>query len=93
MRSPTYLLQSNDSGIITEIYFPKKAAYQGAIFDALRKGFFQADVISYLKGNVGALLEEFGMSSHRSSKEEPTIGIIGKVAFAIPTHCTHMIPS
>jgi hypothetical protein len=53
-----HVLGSNDAGISTEIYFPKKAAYQGAIFDALREGFFEKEVIGYLLANADFLVDE-----------------------------------
>lgn len=53
-----HVLNSNDAGISTEIYFPKKAAYQGAIFDALRQGFYEQEVIDYLLENAESLVQE-----------------------------------
>ena len=53
-----HVLNSNDAGISTEIYFPKRAAYQGAIFDALREGFYQEQVITYLLAHASFLVEE-----------------------------------
>jgi hypothetical protein len=53
-----YILSSSDSGTAAEIYFPKRAAYQGAIFDALRNGFFEREVKAYLAVNAADLLEE-----------------------------------
>jgi hypothetical protein len=53
-----HVLNSNDAGISTEIYFPKRAAYQGAIFDALRQGFYEKQVIEYLLANATFLVEE-----------------------------------
>jgi hypothetical protein len=59
MRQPArYVLSSSSAGLATEIYFPKRAAYQGAIFDALRQGFFERQVIDYLSLHAAALLEE-----------------------------------
>lgn len=59
MIQPTrYFLNSNDAGILTEVYFPKRAAYQGAIFSALRTGFYEQQVIDYLQTHAAALLEE-----------------------------------
>jgi hypothetical protein len=54
-----HVLNSNDAGISTEIYFPKKAAYQGAIFDALRQGFFEQEVIAYLLENAEFLVNVY----------------------------------
>ncbi len=53
-----YILNSSSAGLATEIYFPKRAAYQGAIFNALREGFFEKKVIDYLSTHAEALLEE-----------------------------------
>lgn len=53
-----YVLSSSDSGMFAEIYFPKRSAYQGAIFDALRNGFFEKEVKEYLSANAADLIEE-----------------------------------
>jgi hypothetical protein len=58
MSRARYILSSSDSGTSAEIYFPKRSAYQGAIFDALRNGFFEREVIDYLTINAAELLEE-----------------------------------
>lgn len=44
--------------VFEEIYFPKRAAYYGAIFDALLKGHNEEEVKNYLRRNAKALLEE-----------------------------------
>jgi|SRR3989344_586546 len=44
--------------IFAEIYFPKRAAYYGAIFDALRKGYDAEVVRVYLDRKAAVLLEE-----------------------------------
>lgn len=53
-----YVFHRSDPGFYSEIYFPKKAAYQGAIFDALRTGFYADKVQAYLKGRAAELLVE-----------------------------------
>jgi hypothetical protein len=53
-----YILSSSDSGTTAEIYFPKRAAYQGVIFDALRDGFYERVVKDYLSINAAELIEE-----------------------------------
>ena len=53
-----YILSSSDAGTSAEIYFPKKAAYQGAIFDALRTGFFEQKVKDYLVAHASDLIRE-----------------------------------
>jgi hypothetical protein len=59
MKPPAkYVLSSSDSGSAAEIYFPKRAAYQGAIFDALRKGFYEREVKEYLALNAAELIDE-----------------------------------
>ena len=55
-----YHLARSERGISTEIYFPRKAAYQGAIFDALRLGYKEGIVKQYLEKNAKALLGELG---------------------------------
>jgi hypothetical protein len=54
-----YMFTRSAPGIWTELYFPKKAAYQGAIFDALRSGFDPERVRTYLKQHAAELIEEF----------------------------------
>lgn len=44
---------------LAEIYFPKRAAYYGAIFDALRKGYDAGIVRKYLERNAAKILEEW----------------------------------
>ncbi|HYH68097.1 MAG TPA: hypothetical protein VD866_25600 [Urbifossiella sp.] len=53
-----YVFHRGTPGIWTEIYFPKKAAYQGAIFDALRTGFRPAAVKRYLSTHVLDIRDE-----------------------------------
>ncbi len=53
-----YLFLRSERGVVVEIYFPMKAAYQGAIFDTLRYGNDVKRVKDYLVGEVGDLLEE-----------------------------------
>ena len=45
--------------VFAEIYFPKRAAYYGAIFNALRYGNDVVKVQRYLEQNAAALLEEW----------------------------------
>lgn len=54
-----YVFARSERSIFTEIYFPKRAAYQGAIFDTLRLGLKERKVKGYLRENVEALREEF----------------------------------
>ncbi|TSC79642.1 MAG: hypothetical protein G01um101425_573 [Candidatus Peregrinibacteria bacterium Gr01-1014_25] len=53
-----YQFTRSERGIFTEIYFPKRAAYYGAIFGALEKGYSEDEVKDYLHRNAEALLEE-----------------------------------
>ncbi len=55
----SYVFSRSERSIFTEIYFPKRAAYQGAVFDALRFGLKERSVKKYLCENVEALREEF----------------------------------
>lgn len=57
--APWYALGRSERNIFTEIYFPKRAAYQGAIFDALRLGYDPEEVREYLRRNVESLIKEF----------------------------------
>lgn len=54
-----YKFDRSMPGIFYEIYFPKKAAYYGAIFAALRDGFNPTQVVDYLKEDVKALRHNF----------------------------------
>src|SRR5438270_7573604 len=56
--STHYVFHRSDPGFYSEIYFPKKAAYQGAIFDSLRAGFHAEKVQEYLKRCAAELLVE-----------------------------------
>ena len=53
-----YVLSRGERAIFGEIYFPKRAVYQGAIFDALRHGHDEGEVIRYLRDNAKDLLQE-----------------------------------
>lgn len=55
----SYSFTRSERSIFTEIYFPKRAAYQGAVFDALRFGFDESTVKTYLHKNIRALRDEF----------------------------------
>lgn len=55
----SYLFRRNEYCIFVEIYFPKRAAYYGAVFNALRYGYDEKVVKKYLRDNAIALLEEF----------------------------------
>ncbi|TSC72088.1 MAG: hypothetical protein G01um101438_716 [Parcubacteria group bacterium Gr01-1014_38] len=55
-----YVLGRSERAIFGEIYFPKRAAYQSAIFEALRHGHDERLVKRYLRRNAGHLLEELG---------------------------------
>ena len=54
-----YPFARSERGIFCEIYFPKRAAYMGKIFDSLRYGLNEKVVKKYLHRNVQALLDEF----------------------------------
>jgi len=53
-----YPFRTSERIVFAEIYFPKRAAYQGAIFTALRKGYAEDAVRTYLHGHAADLLEE-----------------------------------
>jgi hypothetical protein len=55
----SYHFARSQRGLFTEIYFPKRAAYYGTIFDALRHGYEEGRVKKYLRDNLGALPQEF----------------------------------
>lgn len=54
-----YVFARSEQSIFSEIYFPRHAAYQGTIFDALRDGYSEKVVKDYLTVNVQELLIEF----------------------------------
>lgn len=53
-----YVISQSEQSIFSEIYFPKRAAYYGTIFDALRYGFEEERVRRYMRENVEMLLDE-----------------------------------
>jgi len=54
-----YIFARSEQSIFSEIYFPKHAAYQGTIFDALKDGYSERVVKKYLRDNVPELLNDF----------------------------------
>ena len=54
-----YFFNSSERALFVEIYFPKRAAYYGTIFDALKDGYNESVVKRYLRENVEALINEF----------------------------------
>src|SRR4051812_38604948 len=46
---PPYEFKPSDPGILVEIYLPKKANFQGTLYDTLTKGFYIKNVISHFK--------------------------------------------
>jgi len=54
-----YFFNSSERGLFVEIYFPKRAAYYGRIFDSLRQGYDENIVKRYLRENTPALINEF----------------------------------
>ena len=55
----SYFFNSSEPALFVEIYFPKRSAYYGAIFDALREGYDENIVKEYLRSNVERLINEF----------------------------------
>lgn len=54
-----YVISRNEQSIFSEIYFPKRAAYYGTVFDALRYGFDEERVRKHMRENIEVLLDEF----------------------------------
>lgn len=54
-----YIFARSEQSIFSEIYFPKRAAYYGTIFNALRFGYNEPHVKDYLTENVQVLLNDF----------------------------------
>ncbi len=48
-----YVFARSEQSIFSEIYFPKRAAYYGTIFNALRYGYREAVVKRYLTWVIG----------------------------------------
>lgn len=53
-----YVYRRGQRGIFAEIYFPRRVAAQGTIFNALADGYREEAVKTYLKSNIQELLEE-----------------------------------
>ena len=70
-----YVIGRSERAIFSEIYFPKHAAHQGPIFNALRHGYSEEDVKRYLRDNARELLEELGdyqaLDPHRYQLSRP----------------------
>lgn len=49
LNDPPYEFKPSDSGIFVEIYLPKKANFQGTLYNTLTKGFYVEKVISHFK--------------------------------------------
>lgn len=60
MRVPdvNYFCGRSEIGMFSEIYFPKRAAYYGAIFDALRYGYKENVVKKYFQDHIDNLMDE-----------------------------------
>lgn len=54
-----YIYHNDVPGIYAEVYLPKRAKYQGAIYDALEEGFAEETVRTYLQAHEEELREEF----------------------------------
>ena len=59
LQDKTYFFNSSERGLFVEIYFPKRAAYYGTIFDALKEGYDEEVVKKYLRTNIAPLINEF----------------------------------
>lgn len=55
----SYVYHTDVPGIYAEVYLPKKAKYQGTIYDSLEEGFDEETVRSYLHRHEQRLREEF----------------------------------
>ncbi|MDO8530228.1 MAG: hypothetical protein Q7S10_02370 [bacterium] len=54
----SYFCGRSERGLFAEIYFPKRAAYYGSIFDTLRYGYDEEVVKEYLQRNAAKLIAE-----------------------------------
>ena len=80
-----YFLSRGERGVFCEIYFPKKIAYQGAIFSGLEDGLEEKKVKSSLMENLSTLLVElkdypnlfnplqYDVKGRREKRRQPTI--------------------
>lgn len=64
MSSVGYRFNNSDSGIFVEIYLPKKAAFQGTLYQALTEGFDLEAVRAYLKERKEDIGEFFAGSPY-----------------------------
>ncbi len=74
LNDPPYEFKPSHAGILVEIYLPKKANFQGTLYDALTKGFYIKEVISHFKNpekksGIKNLLKRF-MDSVRYLEDE-----------------------
>ena len=53
-----YAFDRSERAIYTELYFPKRVAYEGPIADALAESLNQRIVKNYLRDNIHELLPE-----------------------------------
>jgi len=70
-----YVFTRAERPLFSEVYFPKKIAYQGTIFKALEEGLEEKVVKEYLKEKVESLMEELkgypGLLNPRQFEEAP----------------------
>lgn len=57
-RETVYVFNPSDHGIFAEIYFPRKTAHQGTIFNALRDGYDAEIVKKHLNDNIKNIIRE-----------------------------------
>lgn len=53
-----YLFTRGQTGIFSEVYFPKRVAYQGRIYTSLEEGYDEEQVKTYLSDHAESLLVE-----------------------------------
>lgn len=57
-RDPRYIATRGQHGVFVEIYFPKRVAYQGVIYNTLREGFDELMVKDYLNVHMHQILDD-----------------------------------
>lgn len=63
-RNNTYVYDRGERGIFAEIYFPRRVAAQGTIFNALKDGYQENVVRTYLEQNIEKLFDELHEYRH-----------------------------
>ena len=87
MRAPRYRFHYGQPSNFVEIYLPKKAAYQGALYDTLKKGFDLVKVRDHLlKNGVAQRVPNTKELSVPTSKSR-TVAVVQQVFVGLAMAC------